>query len=244
MIADPPDEMVAAELALGLLDGVEREQARALEATDPAFAKAVSAWSDRLAPLLDEVAAVAPPSAVLDALLRRIALPQPANDPLPALHRSVTTWRTATGLASALAACLALVVLLRPDAATLPPAVPTATQPAVRAAPLVAVVGQGTSAIRMLASYDPAGRQLVLAATAPLNAPSQRDYELWVIPAAGKPVSLGVLNADRSHRQLSPALAGLIVPGATLAVTVEPDGGSQTGQPSGAPIAAGKLDQA
>jgi anti-sigma-K factor RskA len=195
--------------------------------------------------MLDDVASVVPPSTTLAALLRRIALPQPANDALPALQRKVNVWRGATGVATALAASLALALLLRPDTATITRPAPAPTDAAPRAAPLVAMLAQGKGAPTLLASYDPAARQLVLAAPAPLSAGLRHDHELWVIPASGKPVSLGVLPAgSRSHKELPISLARLLVPGATLAVTVEQTGGSPTGQPSGAPVAAGALDQA
>jgi anti-sigma-K factor RskA len=240
-----PDDLLAAEMALGVLDGDERAAARTRVGADAAFAAAVSAWAERLAPWLDDVAAVEPPSTTLAALLRRITLQQPANDALPALQRKVNVWRGATGVATALAASLALALLLRPETTTMPRPAPAPTNAVPRAAPLVALLAQGKAAPTLLASYDPEAHQLVLAAPAPLSPGLRHDHELWVIPASGKPVSLGVLPAGtRSHKELPTSLARLLVPGATLAVTVEQTGGSPTGQPSGAPIAAGALDQA
>ena len=68
------------------------------------------------------------------------------------------------------------------------------------------------------------------------------DYELWVIPAGQKPVSLGVMPAAAPlRRHLSDQLAALMVRGAALAVTPETRGGSPTGQPQGTPIASGAL---
>ena len=240
-----PDDFLAAELALGVLHGDELAAARARLPADSGFAVATAAWAELLSPLLDDIAPVAPPAAILASLLSRTAVPQPANDPLPALHRKVNLWRGATGLATALAASLAVALLLRPATTTLPRPPAPVTQIAPRAAPLVALLGEGTAAPRLLASYDPAARQLVLAATRPLSAGAEHDHELWVIPVGSKPVSLGVLAADaRSHRLVPPDLAQLIVPGATLAVSVEPTGGSLTGQPTGALVASGALDRA
>ena len=48
----PEQDLLAAELALGLLDGTERAEALRLCLSDPAFARAVDAWSIRLSPLL------------------------------------------------------------------------------------------------------------------------------------------------------------------------------------------------
>ena len=239
------DDLLAAEFALGVLDGDDRSAARTRAASDPVFAAAVQAWTDLLAPLLEEIAPVTPPASVLATLLRRVALPQPANDALPALQPKVNVWRGATGLATALAASLAVALLVRPGPTTTQRPSPAPTDVAPRAAPLVALLGEGESAPTLLASFDPAARQLVLASAAPLSAAPRHDHELWVIPAGGKPVSLGVLPAGaRSHKQIPADLARLIVAGATLAITVESIGGSPTGQPSSAPIAAGAVDQA
>lgn len=65
--------------------------------------------------------------------------------------------------------------------------------------------------------------------------PPDRAHELWLIVGEAAPVSLGLLSADtRLH------LAALPV-GATLAVSLEPAGGSPTGQPTGPVIAVGQL---
>ena len=244
MTLSEPDDLLAAELALGVLRGDALAAARARLPGDRGFAAATDAWAMLLFPLLDELKAVTPPANTLAILLKRIAVPQPANDPLPALQRKVNVWRGATGLATALAASLAVALLLRPATTTLPRPSAPVTQIVPRAAPLIALLGEGTAAPKLLASYDPAARQLVLAAPVPLSAGAEHDHELWVIPAGSKPVSLGVLAAGaRSHRLVPPNLARLIVPGATLAVSVEPTGGSLTGQPTGAVVASGALDQ-
>ena len=66
--------------------------------------------------------------------------------------------------------------------------------------------------------------------------------ELWLIPADGKPRPLGLLSADRSVTIAVPAdLAALTIRNAVLAVSLEPPGGSPTGQPTGPVIAQGKL---
>jgi anti-sigma-K factor RskA len=66
--------------------------------------------------------------------------------------------------------------------------------------------------------------------------------ELWLIPADGKPRSLGLLRADRAVTiTIPPNLMGQIVSNAVLAVSLEPLGGSPTGQPTGPVIASGKL---
>jgi anti-sigma-K factor RskA len=69
-----------------------------------------------------------------------------------------------------------------------------------------------------------------------------RVPELRLIPSGGKPLPLGVLTADRPAQiAIPPALADQARRDAILAVSLEPPGGSPTGQPTGPVIGSGKL---
>ena len=71
--------------------------------------------------------------------------------------------------------------------------------------------------------------------------PPGKAYELWIIDnRLGAPRSLGVIGDDRRGESLA-GYDRAVVADATYAVTVEPPGGSPTGQPSGAPVFVGKL---
>ena len=90
-------------------------------------------------------------------------------------------------------------------------------------------------------SYDSTARRLTIA---PVQLdPGKGDAELWVIPVGSKEViSLGVIDTKKpSSRQLNPAQARLVAAGATFAVSLEPTGGSPTGQATGPIVASGKL---
>ncbi len=57
-----------------------------------------------------------------------------------------------------------------------------------------------------------------------------------------RPRSLGLIQPGQPIKlEIPPDLAGRLTPDATLAVSLEPPGGSPTGQPTGPVIAAGKL---
>src|ERR1700753_669793 len=101
------DELVAAEYALGVLSGVERADAERRLAREPAFARLVSAWNERLAPLAAEIDEISPPPLVWS----RIAAALPSQSGARSgLWSSLVFWR-GFGLVSALtAACLALVI--------------------------------------------------------------------------------------------------------------------------------------
>jgi len=67
--------------------------------------------------------------------------------------------------------------------------------------------------------------------------PTDRDFELWALPAGGKPVSLGLLPASGTvQRTLTPAQQQALANTSQVAVTLEPLGGSPTGQPTSTPL--------
>ena len=68
--------------------------------------------------------------------------------------------------------------------------------------------------------------------------------ELWLIPPGDKPHSLGLIDPSRPITIKVPQdLLGRVNREAVLAVSLEPPGGSPTGQPTGPVIANGKLAQ-
>jgi len=69
-----------------------------------------------------------------------------------------------------------------------------------------------------------------------------RAIELWLILPDQRPRSLGLIQPGQPIRlTIPPDLAGRLTPDAALAVSLEPPGGSPTGQPTGPVIASGKL---
>ena len=72
--------------------------------------------------------------------------------------------------------------------------------------------------------------------------PEDRAAELWLIPADGKPRSLGVVDPGKPTLvKVSDRLKPGALPSATLAITVEQPGGSPTGNPTTKPQWVGKL---
>ena len=67
------DERLAAEYAMGLLEGEELLAARGRMANEPAFAGLVSRWEQHLMPLLDDVADAAPSPEVWDRIASELA---------------------------------------------------------------------------------------------------------------------------------------------------------------------------
>jgi anti-sigma-K factor RskA len=235
------DDLLAAECALGLLDGVERDAAARRRLREPAFDRAVEAWEDRLAGLAGGIAPVAPPAEVWTGIVRQV---QSGGVVELKLRRSLAAWRAAAASAAAVAAALA-VALVWPRAPL-----------QITGAPLVASTGsQGRSALeqvmtaRMVGAHGPTvfvavvdPRSGVIVVTpASISATKGRSPELWLIPAGGKPIALGLAAFGRSVR-LNPKVEIGDPARATLAVSMEPLGGSPTGQPTGPVVATGALE--
>ncbi len=216
---------LAAEYALGVLDASERAEAQRRVLAEPAFAQEVEGWQSRLAALADEVVSQAPPAHVWSAVQRRLG-DKPGVVELQ-LRRSLTFWRSASAVAAAAAAALAVVLVL-PKAQPAPKPVLTARLAASSTGPAVFV-----------ALYDP-DRHAIVLTPASVSAAPDRSPELWLIPTGGKPIALGVA-AFKSSVQLIPAASIMGVQSGVLAVSIEPQGGSTTGQPTGPVIATGHL---
>ncbi len=245
--AFPPEEeldLLAAELALGLLEGDERAAAERREAADPMFAARVAAWLDRLAPMLGSVPERVPPETVWTAIERAVA-GAPAEAPLPGnvvqLRRKVSLWRGYSAGMTALAASLALVVGL--DVAKQAPVPIVTSAPQTPPPLLAAALAPEDGPVGATAAFDVARGELILT-PAGMALGEGRDAELWIVPKTGDPRSLGVLQSSGPARiTLEPELAVMLRDSGTLAISSEPRGGSPTGLPTGPIVAAGTLTQ-
>jgi len=231
-------DLLAAEYALGLLEGGELVAARQLAASDAGFAAAVAAWEERLMPLADDAPAVIPGPAVWDGVRRAIAEAQGAGENVVQLRRRINVWRGVAGAAMAIAASLALVVGL--DRAKEEPPVVAERLPE-RAPVMVASLASPERETSLSVAYDAADRSLHVM-PGRMTGAAGHDHELWIIPAGGAPVSLGVVRAGRPQRLPVPArMAVYFRAEAAVALTVEPVGGSPTGHPTGPVVASGAL---
>lgn len=102
------------------------------------------------------------------------------------------------------------------------------------APPLVATLGAEADPLRFEARHD--GQNLIVTRVAGTAAPAGQVQELWIIAPEAAPVSLGLL-ADGPLSVPYPDTPE----GWTLAVSLEPAGGSPTGAPTGPVLAAGQI---
>ena len=162
----------------------------------------------------------------------------PANDSAPIVpaRSALRRWQAGTLAAGLAALVFGVLALQRP--ATVLVRVPV---PAAATAPMVAVLTgkQGYATV----SVDPATMRMTSAGTR--LAIGAHSPELWVIPADGTPRAMGVIDtAAPGWAPIPAAAARVMAAGVTLAISVEPLGGSPTGKPTGPVILSGKLQAA
>lgn len=219
-------DALAGEYVLGTLNDAERREFEAELARDPGLRTAVAAWANRLQPLADSTPPVAPPPGlrqrVLDGLKGKV-VPMKASR-----AKRMVSWTLGLSALGAVAAAL-IVALIMPKA------------PDIGG---YAMLRDQTGKPALAFQVDHAHKELIVQATMP-EAGAGHDYELWIIPAGGAPKSLGVVPAAaRDERAIPPEISPLVAEGATLAISLEPAGGSKTGAPTGPVLFTGTLELA
>ena len=140
-----------------------------------------------------------------------------------ALRRSVRRWQVTTALVGAAAAVLAAVVVF--DRTVPPPQ-----------SEFVAVLTAEGAKPQFVATVDTAKGTITVRRVA-LEAPPDKSYELWSIEPNAAPKSLGIVEEASLSRKLPATPSG----SATLAISLEPKGGSKTGAPTGPVMFTGAL---
>lgn len=235
----PPDEVLAGEFVLGVLDTTQRRQLQARLQTDRAFARRVEEWERRLAPLLSDIQPAQVPASIWPAVCARLGWTErdPAP-PLPGWWQRLGFWRAATVIASIIALGAIGFSL---DRSRFPGRQPV--QPPVQAAATpVTPLQHDDGTPGWLASVD-TEKGTVLMVPVP-TAPDARGRvpELWLIPAGKAPVSLGAVSINRSRTVIVPQNArAALVAGSTLAITLESASGIPHAAPTSAVIAKGTI---
>ncbi|MBM2710365.1 anti-sigma factor [Mesorhizobium caraganae] len=225
------DDLLAAEYVLGVLPADERQIASGRIDAETGFARLVDSWEVHFSPMAAAYAEVEPPATVKPAIDRRLFSSTAASTtaaPSDSLWASLAFWR---GLTAAALAALVLYVAV-------PYVRPPVVVPQER---LVASLAADGSDVKYLVVYDAARRDVGLSLVSGERA-AGKDFELWMIEGKNAPVSMGIIPAGQTtHIPVTPAVQQKLAQGAVLAVSVEPTGGSPTGQPTGPVVAAGDL---
>ncbi len=216
------DEATAAEYVLRLLPGEEERAFERRMREDRDLAQDVEAWEVYLSTFADEIEAELPPPGVWTRIEKRLFRPQRRS-----LGRLLLPY-LGGAIAAALIAWVAMENgLLQPDRPE-----------------LVAELAPTEGALTLQARFAPDSGVLSVDQLAG-EAPEGRVLELWLIAdAESAPLSLGLLDGGAGTVISVPPALAEILPGATLAVSDEPPGGSPTGAPTGTVRAAGQLPAA
>ncbi|EPX82215.1 anti-sigma factor [Salipiger mucosus] len=213
-------DAAAAEYVLGLLPEDEVRVFEARLAQDRELRQDVQAWEEYFATLTDPVPEVAPPPQVL----RRVeaALFGRARKPL---WQQVMPYLLGAVAAAAIAWAAVFSGLLSLD-----------TEPH-----LYAELQSGERGLELLAHWAPDSETFMVRRDAG-DLPAERSLEIWLIPGPeAAPISLGLIVEDQLTSIPVPDEIAALMPGATVAISEEPSGGSPTGAPTGPILDTGQL---
>lgn len=221
----PKDEILAGEYVMGVLSIDARRMVERRIGEDEAFSRLVERWQSDMSSFNEDYREIAPRPAVYGEIEKRLFGAQ-ARPLRAGLINTVGFWRFVSG-----ALAIALVGSLF-FASGLWPSIRDGDK-------LVADLSAPDSAVSLLASFDAADGKLRITPVA-TGRSQEKSLQLWLVPGTGNPRSLGVFQAGSNGEIIIPdELRDTISDGATLAVSLEPFGGSPTGLPTGPIVASG-----
>lgn len=214
-------DKLAAKYVLGTLRGGARRRFEAHLRADAGLRRLTTEWEERLMPMADFAGAGQPHARVWRAIERRLGLQRAHAGWQFWRSESLTFWRTAS-LAS-----LALVLVLAGALQSL-----RVEQPRLD---YVATLTDAQARNALLLTGD--SRRRVLTVRLVGNAPVAADkaLQLWAVPSAGNPRSLGLL-PERGAVELALPSNAIGSDVALLAVSLEPRSGSPNPDGPSGPI--------
>lgn len=213
---------LAAEYVLGTLRGGARRRYQQLMMESQLITETTWMWEQYLNGLGQNVRPVPPPGSVWQAIERQLGFS--ANTETSnvvgikaAKAARPVIWQTIAGLATAAAIIIAVVLM---------PAAPPEIAPITD----IAVVSDAEA--KPLWLIEISTTTLAVRSTTNLAERTDKDFELWMVPADGSaPISLGLLPEGGQLTITRPDWFDLSVI-AALAVSLEPNGGSPNGAPT------------
>ncbi|MCZ7467339.1 anti-sigma factor domain-containing protein [Rhizobium rhizogenes] len=218
------DEILAGEYVLGVLPLEKRRELERRIEDDRVFAQLVQRWEQEFSDFNADYEEQVPNATVLARIEERLFGSKDINTN-GSLWNSASFWRWISVATSATAV-----------AAVVYAAFPEKRQGVT---PLVAELATTDSQVNLLASYDAeSGRMRIIPVAT--GKTDEKSLELWLVMDGGKTRSLGVFQPGTSGDLIIPAdMRSTITEGTTFAISVEPFGGSPTGQATGPVIAVG-----
>ncbi|WGW03287.1 anti-sigma factor [Tropicibacter oceani] len=215
-------EAMAAEYVLGLLPQDERAAFEAQMRADPDLEQDVVAWAEYFSTFTDDIPEEAPPPQ----LWKRISAQAFGTRRRPG-WRLLLPYLAGGVAAAAITWGVYTSGVLTPQQGT----------------HLYADLVAQDQGYVLLAHWAPDSETFMLRRDGGAF-PTDNSIEIWVIPAAdAAPVSVGLMaQDDLTQIPVPPEMTALMQPGAMVAISLEPLGGSVTGAPSGPVLALAALD--
>jgi len=232
----PSDDLLAAELVLGVLDSAQRHSLQARADADRAFAERIAYWEQRFAPWLSDIEPVEPPARAWTRICQRLGWKD--TDPTSSNARgSLAFWRTVAAFSTLVAVVAIWMALQRPPQP--PIAGPRVTQE--RTVQPVTPLWNENGTPGWLVSID-RSRGTVLVVPVPTRPDTQgRTPNLWVIPMGKAPQWVARVSPDMSETVTVPSdVRGSLVAGSVLAISLEPPN-MASAAPTGPIVAKGSI---
>jgi len=208
--------LLAGEYALGLLTGAARRRFERLLMQSPGLRGELTFWEERFATWNLKLEPVEPPGYLWWRLLGKVrAEARPRGEAL-----RNTFWRS-----WAVAATVVLAVLLVAQR-VVPPSEQKPSE--------FALVSDAKGQPLWVISVHPEANRIDMKAVADRTPPAGKSYELWMLPGSGSPVPMGLMNSTGlASETVTPELLAKLAASKGLAISLEPQGGSPTGLPTG-----------
>lgn len=224
---------LAAEYVLGTLAGRARKRFEFYIHQDPSLQALVQKWGHVLHPMGSLLKPIKPPKRVWKSIEQRLRL----TDSSKGFWNNLAIWRTFSALGAALAVVVGLYLgPLQPISH-----VEVSTD-------YLAVIQNSQLQGAWVVSTDVKQKRLIVRNLKTQQLASNKDFELWLLPAANKkktfkaPISVGLIKSgSKTEIVLSDVQLSAIQQAGGVAVSLEPLGGSPTGLPTGPVLYQGKL---
>lgn len=218
-------EALASEYVLGTMRGASRRRFERLVKQYPEYAEAVAFWEDKLGDFSARVRSIQPHPKVWKSLSAFVKREKHGTEGVP------WQWRPAAlfGAVASLILAVALFMFYGGDTVEDPVFTPDARG-------IVASIDSGKPA--WIAQCDMKNGLLELQRVAATPIAADKSFHLWLVMKEGGVQSAGLLDMERVRLRI-PAL--WMRDAKALAVSLEPHGGSSTGEPTGPVLFQGSL---
>ncbi|MEO1044982.1 MAG: anti-sigma factor [Pseudomonadota bacterium] len=237
-ISGKDKDVLAGELALGVLEGQERADALRKLLSDPDFAERVEHWRQDLGGLYDALPEVEPSPHVWQNIAQEISGAGAVETLPPQTDGAVAFWRRSAIVSGAVAAALMVALVLpRGEAPSPQLAQGSDTQQQQYA---FARFDSNIEGLILAARFDNAAAKLRV------RVEGMPDTEtvpvLWVVGAGGEVRPLGIVNrSGETVLAVADGPRGLIRDGAQFSVSMEPESDTPHTQPTSDFVAQGTI---